>query len=269
MVDVGGEGGVTAVVGPVGIHHADFRDGGVALFLVSEIALQEFQIVQIHGKTKIVQQRCQRGFIHDDEALHGGDGLGRGVDRCQGFRQLQRCLTAFHRVDDVLFEGGNLRFGKGTVQRIDLGGADPGTIPLRNDLDTLGGRVGTLIKLTGQCLHGKYKGTGQIDFPGSDVQLGLGENGSHGIVKKRFRDIFRVIAVEKPDALQSFHTQKVLRFAQQAPGFVVQTFLFLHKNTINHWNSLLTFLQAMPADRCRICGTHLRTSRRRKAGRPP
>ena len=44
-VDVGGEGGVAAVVGPVGVHHPDFRDGGVPLLRVPEIALEECQIV--------------------------------------------------------------------------------------------------------------------------------------------------------------------------------------------------------------------------------
>ena len=41
LVDVGGEGGVAAVVGPVGVHYPDFGDGGVPVLVIPEIALQE------------------------------------------------------------------------------------------------------------------------------------------------------------------------------------------------------------------------------------
>ena len=54
-VDLGQEGGVAAVVGPVGIHHADLGDGRVALFLIAEVGLQELEVVQIHRKAHIGQ----------------------------------------------------------------------------------------------------------------------------------------------------------------------------------------------------------------------
>ena len=39
LVDVGGEGGVAAVVGPVGVYHPDLGDGGVPTLVIPEIAL--------------------------------------------------------------------------------------------------------------------------------------------------------------------------------------------------------------------------------------
>ena len=39
LVDVGGEGGVAAVVGPVGVYHPDLGDGGVPPLVIPEIAL--------------------------------------------------------------------------------------------------------------------------------------------------------------------------------------------------------------------------------------
>ena len=39
LVDVGGEGGVAAVVGPIGVYHPDLGDGGVPPLVVPEIAL--------------------------------------------------------------------------------------------------------------------------------------------------------------------------------------------------------------------------------------
>ena len=48
-IDGGEEGGVAAVIGPVGVDHANFRDGGAAA-LLAEIGLAEGNVVQIHGQ---------------------------------------------------------------------------------------------------------------------------------------------------------------------------------------------------------------------------
>ena len=42
---------MTAMVGPVGVDHADFGDGGVAVFFVLEVVAAEAQVVLIHDKT--------------------------------------------------------------------------------------------------------------------------------------------------------------------------------------------------------------------------
>ena len=54
VVDLGEEGGVAAVVGPVGIDHANLGDGRVALFGVAEVGLQELEVVKVHRKTHVV-----------------------------------------------------------------------------------------------------------------------------------------------------------------------------------------------------------------------
>ena len=42
---------MAAVVRPVGIDHADFGDGRVALLGVAEVGLQELEVVKVHRKT--------------------------------------------------------------------------------------------------------------------------------------------------------------------------------------------------------------------------
>ena len=130
LVDVGGEGGVAAVVGPIGVYHPDLGDGGVPPLVIPEIALQKFQIVQIHGKTQLVPQSVQRGSVHGGEALHGPDGSGNIVFHPQGLRQLQRRLTALHRVDDVFLDGLDLLRRQLTLQDVYPGGADRGPLAL-------------------------------------------------------------------------------------------------------------------------------------------
>ena len=130
MVDVGGEGGVAAVVGPIGVYHPDLGDGGVPPLVIPEIVLQEFQIVQIHGKTQLVPQSVQRGSVHGGEALHGPDSGGNIVFHPQGLRQLQRRLPALHRVDDVFLDGLDLLRRQLALQNIYPGGADRGPLAL-------------------------------------------------------------------------------------------------------------------------------------------
>ena len=130
LVDVGGEGGVAAVVGPVGVYHPDLGDGGVPPLVIPEIALQKFQIVQIHGKTQLVPQSVQRGSVHGGEALHGPDGGRNIVFHPQGLRQLQRRLPALHRVDDILLDSLDLLRRQLTLQDVYPGGADRGPLAL-------------------------------------------------------------------------------------------------------------------------------------------
>ena len=49
VVDVGREGGVAAVVGPIGVDHPDFGDGGVPLLFLGKVLLAEQNVVQIHS----------------------------------------------------------------------------------------------------------------------------------------------------------------------------------------------------------------------------
>ena len=56
VVQMCGKGGVAAVVGPISVHHPNFRNGGVPLLLVPEVCLKEFQIIQVHGKAQFFQQ---------------------------------------------------------------------------------------------------------------------------------------------------------------------------------------------------------------------
>ena len=104
VFQVGGEGGVAAVVGPVGVHHPHLGDGGVPLLLVPEVGLQEFQVVQVHGQPQGVQQAGQGLSVHGGKAVHCVHAVGSGVLPHQRLGLVQGGLPAFHRVDEVLFD---------------------------------------------------------------------------------------------------------------------------------------------------------------------
>ena len=203
-------------------------DGGVAA-LGLEVALAELQVTGIHSQAQILGHDLQTGTIQLQEAFHGGNGLGDLIVHHQGLGLLESGLTALHGVDDILADGGDLLIGQLAGQHIDLGGADQGTLTLGDDLDALGSGVGPLVKLTGQRFHSEDISAGQLDGCGSGIQLGLGENGTDGIVEQLFGDVFCVIAVEKTDILKRFNAQKVLSLCQQAAGFVIKAFLLFNK----------------------------------------
>ena len=62
VVQNGAEGGVAAVVGPVGVDHLDLGDGGVPL-LRAEILLAELDVAQVHGEALLVDELFQALFV--------------------------------------------------------------------------------------------------------------------------------------------------------------------------------------------------------------
>ena len=240
-VNDGAEGGVTAVVRPVGVDHPDFRDGGVPV-LADKVGLAEGNVIQIHGQAILTDESIQTFPVQLGKAVQGGNLGGDFILDGQCFGNFQGCFPALHRVDDILLKLRNFRLREVAVQGVDLGGADQGTLALGDNLDTLGGGVGPLVELTGQGFHGKNICAGQGYAFAGGIQLGLREHGFHGVVKQLPGDVFCVVAVEQPHMLQILHAQKILGFAQQAPGFVVQAFLLFYKYTINHGVILLVSL---------------------------
>ena len=98
----GAEGGVTAVVAPVGVDHLDLCDGGVAM-LALEVLLAELDVAQVHGQTVGLNELGQTGLVQLAEAVQRGNLGGDGVLHSQSGLLVQAGFTGFHRVDDVLF----------------------------------------------------------------------------------------------------------------------------------------------------------------------
>ena len=141
------------------------------------------------------------------EAGQGPHLRGDVIADSEGLRHVQRCLPAFHGVDDVFFEFPDVPVRQRTIQGVDLGGADEGTLALRDDLDALGGGIRPLVKLAGQRLHGEDISAGKLNGRRSGIQLRLGEDRLHGVPEQVFRDIFRVVPVEQPDIFQPLHAK--------------------------------------------------------------
>ena len=121
-LDVGAEGGVAAVVRPVGVHHTQLGDGGIPMLGVSEIALEEGQVVQIHSQAVGGEHFLQLVPILADEAVQSSHFGGDVVLLHQGFGLFCRGFPCFHRVDEVTADLLAVLIGQVAQEDVDGGG---------------------------------------------------------------------------------------------------------------------------------------------------
>ena len=179
VIEHGAEGGVAAVVRPVGVDHLDLSDGRIAA-LFSEVGAAELDVGQIHGQAALVDEAGQLVIGKGGEALddlHVGRALeGHG----QGVARLKRGFAGLHRVDDVALHGLHVIVGEIAFQVVHHRRTHSGALALADELDALARRIGALVELAGQKLHGEHGrtvGLGQLE--GSGVGLRLGEHRGH------------------------------------------------------------------------------------------
>jgi len=144
---------VAAVVGPVGVHHADFGDGGVPVLGVPEIGLQKPQVVQVHGEAQLLQEGLQSRGVQGGKA---GEGLHHGghiVGAAQGAGLVQGCFPALHGVDEVALYPVQILLSQPSLQQIYSGVADQGAFHTGHQLHALGTGIRPLIELPRQSLH--------------------------------------------------------------------------------------------------------------------
>ena len=235
IIQNGAKGGVAAVIGPVGVDHLDLSDGGVAL-LGAEVLLAELDVPQIHGQTLFLDELGKACLIQLVEALQHCHGSGHGVIHLQGFFGLQRSLAGFHGVDDILLDLGHLLGGQSALQQVDTGRAHQRALALTDELDALGGRVGALVELAGQVLHGKRHAavrSGQLRI--GIVHRRLAEHSGHALLEQCLVDALHVVAVEQPQAAQLLDAQQRDQLVAQALGLAVEAGFLFNIDTIYHW----------------------------------
>ena len=229
-VDVGGKGGMAAVVRPVGIHHTDLRDGGVPLLLIPEIGLEELQVVQVHGQPQLGEQAGQSGLVQGGKALDHGHMVGGLVGADQGGRLVHGGLPALYRVDEVAADLVQILLSEPAAQQVHLGVGDQGAVHPGHELDALGGGVGPLVELPWQGLH-RQDAVGILGDGESlvihRIHLGLGEDDALGLLIDRGVDLVGVVAVQNDHRLQAADAQLVPQSTQQPLGLHIESGLFL------------------------------------------
>ena len=107
----GGEGGVAAVVAPIGVEHTNLGHCGVAVLLAGEIVLNVEEVVESHCQAKAVVKLAQGVLVHILETIEDSH-VGRVVENGdKGFGFLLVGKAAVHRVDAVFHYGVFLGLG--------------------------------------------------------------------------------------------------------------------------------------------------------------
>ena len=238
----GAEGGVAAVVGPVGVYHLDLGDGGTALLFFAEVLLEEGDVGQVHGQTALIDEGLQAVGVKVQEAVQDFHRRRRHELHLQGFGQLKAGFPSFDGVDHVALDGLHVLRGKGTFQEVDLGGADLGTLALADQLHAFAGGVSALVELAGQVLHGEHGGAvGVGHFGGCVVGLGLAEHGGDACFEELVADALHVVAVDESQVFQLVHAKDVAQLACKLLCLDVEAGFLLYVDARNHGSCLPAF----------------------------
>ena len=163
---------MTAMIGPVGIDHAQLRDGRITL-LRAEIVAAAADIVEIHRKAPLVDQLRKLLVSAGAETRERLNLCGDLITDLQRLGQRQRRLARVYGVDDVLFDGRELRICQCAIEQIYACRTHVRAFALRDDLDALRGGVRPLVELTRQILHSEHACPVRVNLAHHKIHLRL------------------------------------------------------------------------------------------------
>ena len=197
------EGGVPAVVGPVGVDDLQFCYCRIPVFLL-EVFLHEGQVFVTHGKALGLAVEFELHVAHFPETVDHVHGFRRFQIHFQGGRLFFRSFLGVHRVDVIPFDLIHFRIGDGAGEDDDSGvfhGRFRGGV---DEPDALGGGVCPLVILPRQVFHGEAFGAGrQVEGLVVDhVHRRFREDAEPGRLIGLLVDAFHIVAVQDPHGLQ-------------------------------------------------------------------
>ena len=151
-----GEGGMTAVVRPVCIQHPDLRHGRIPVLLSRKIILYMLKIPEGHRQSKGIVQRLQLRFRKVRKAVQHLYVLRLFVNSFQRIRLHHARFPGIHRVDAVGFDLSEFLIGKASCDQIGGRRADDGIFLLVQKFHTLHCGIRPLVELSRQIFHGKH-----------------------------------------------------------------------------------------------------------------
>ena len=152
--DVGGEGGVAAVVAPIGVEDAQLCLVGLAT-LIAEVLHNGTQIVGVHCQAPL---RAESGklliALHLGKALQHRNGLLLCALAIVKAREV--FLTRLHSVDVVVADALHILSRHARVEHQQTATLDSNLSRRLNQVNTVDCRSSTLVKLTGEILHSQH-----------------------------------------------------------------------------------------------------------------
>ena len=246
---------VAAVIGPVSIRHAEFRNGRIAV-LGAKIVLKERKVVRVHGKSVFPAERVQFRAVKAGKAVQRCHPLRNLVGNPERFGQFQRRLPRFHRVDNIFFDRADIRIRQIPGENVNLCRSDQRALGFGKNLNALRRRIRPLIELSRQIFHGKHRAAPRVKTVAHRVQLRFGKDGLFGGGKQLGGNVFRVIAVDDAHAAQCGDAEQGNGFPKECCRFLGKFRLFFDINPVNHLSSPFP---SAPFCRCLFCNKRFQT----------
>ena len=218
---------MTAVVAPIGVEDAEFRFERVAA-LLAEVLHHFVQVVLVHGEAVGAAETGVVGRSHFGEAGEIFERLHFGVVvQRQNFHVFG---AAFHRVDDVVADAGEVLIGEAAVEDQQARAAD---LDLGGGVDEMGAinsGGGPLVELSRDELHGEEFLPVERVFLRDVVGNGLTENTVATFLHQVVAETEKVIDIEESQFFE-VEGEIFIEFGEQALCLHAELFLLFNKNT--------------------------------------
>ena len=203
--EVGGEGGMAAVVAPVSVEDAELGFGGNAAF-GPEIPADFFQVCQVHGEPHFPDERLCGLGIHVQETIQNGRS-----QSCGSIAERERAevfLAAFYGIYLIMAHHIKLFLSEAFREDQKAGALDAHVRGRIQQPHAVACGSRTLVELSGQilyCQSGGAFGKTERGEPGllrnRHVVGGLlGEYPPCGLFQKFFPEAFQIIDIQHPEA---------------------------------------------------------------------
>ena len=226
---------VPAVVGPVGVEHADFRQRRPAALFVAEVFLHEREVGVAHRQPEFPPQRGELFGRFSGKIFEARNRRGRGNAAAQRLGNLERGFAGINGIDEVGLDAREIFVGDVPADHVDERGSDQRTFLAREHLHALRRGIRALVKLPGQIFHGEnfvVRAARERVFE-NVVDLRLGENRRERLAEILLAEPVDVVALRDAQIFRAGQAERLPQILQDGFGvFAERRFLF-NKNALH------------------------------------
>ena len=224
-----------AVVGPVGVEHADFRQRRRAAFFVAKVFLHEREVGVAHRQPEFPPQRGKLFGSLLRKIFETRDRRGRGNGAAQRRGNLERGFAGIDGIDEVGLDAREIFVGDVPAEHVDERGGDQRAFLAREHLHALRRGIRALVKLPGQIFHGEnlvVRAARKRVFE-NVVDLRLGENRRERPAEILLAEPVYVVALRDAQIFRFGQAERLPQILQDGFGVFAEGRFLFNKNALH------------------------------------